>query len=193
MIKLYGISQSRASRCLWMLEELGVPYEQIPIGFGDLRKPDYLKINPNGRLPALEDDGLVLFESLAINLHLARKYDKGLWPKSADDQSRAVQWTLWVVNELEPHVIAVFLNTVAFPEPQRDASKVKAAKEALVRPLPVLNAALAGRETLLGGPFSVADLNVACVAAMGARFGAFDAAAYPNVKTWLDRCNARPA
>ena len=136
----------------------------------------------------------MLFESLAINLHLARKLRQAGSGRSRRTTSRApFQWTLWVVNELEPHVIAVFLNTVAFPEPQRDASKVKAAKEALVRPLPVLNAALAGRETLLGGPFSVADLNVACVAAMGARFGALNAAAYPNVKTWLDRCNARPA
>ncbi|HXZ88731.1 MAG TPA: glutathione S-transferase N-terminal domain-containing protein, partial [Candidatus Binataceae bacterium] len=74
-IKLYGIPQSRSARCLWILEELGLPYENIPVDFiGEAQKPEYLKINPNGRIPALDDDGVVLFESLAINLHLARKY-----------------------------------------------------------------------------------------------------------------------
>ena len=73
MIKLYGIPASRASRCLWMLEELGVQYENVPVNFiGEAQKPDYLKLNPNGKVPTLDDDGLILFESLAINLHLAR-------------------------------------------------------------------------------------------------------------------------
>jgi glutathione S-transferase len=63
-----------------------------------------MKINPNGRIPALDDDGLIRFESLAINLHLARTYDggKGLWPASADDQSRAIQWSIWAMTEAEP-------------------------------------------------------------------------------------------
>ena len=66
MIRLYGVPWSRASRCLWMLEELGVPYENVPIA--KTREPDYLAINPNGRIPALDDDGVVMWESLAINL-----------------------------------------------------------------------------------------------------------------------------
>ncbi len=194
MIKLYGVPQSRAGRCIWMLEELGVPFELVPVSFaGDNKKPEYLKVNPNGRVPALEDDGLVLFESLAINLHLARKYDKGLWPKAVDDQSRAIQWSLWAANELEPHVIAYLLNTRMLPEAMRDAAKVKAAQEALPRPLAVLEQSLAGREHVLGGAFSVADLNIASVLTLGWRLGAFDAGAYPNVTAWLERVNARPA
>ena len=123
-ITLYGIPQSRTSRCLWLLEELGVPYENVPVSFiGDAQKPDFLKINPNGRVPALDDDGLVLFESLAINLHLARKYDggKGLWPKTADDQSRAVQWSIWAMTELEPPVMKLLMNRAFLPERLEDA------------------------------------------------------------------------
>ena len=78
MIKLYGIPASRTSRCIWMLEELGVKYENIPTNFiGEAQKPDYLKLNPNGRVPTLDDERHRLFESLAMNLHLARKYGKG--------------------------------------------------------------------------------------------------------------------
>lgn len=196
MIKLYGIPQSRASRPLWMLEELGVPFELVPVNFsGENKKPEYLALNPNGRLPTLDDDGLVLFESLAINLHLARKYGaaKGLWPASADDQSRAIQWSLWAANELEPHVIAHMLNTRMLPEAMRDAAKAKAAADALPRPLAVLNGVLAGREHVLGGGFTVADLNIASVLTLGWRLGAFDAKAFPNVTAWLERVNARPA
>ena len=106
-IKLYGIPQSRAARCLWMLEELGAPYENVAVHFvGDTQKPEFLKINPNGRIPALDDDGLVLFESLAINLHLARKYGghKSLWPESPENQSRSIQWSIWAITEVEPQL-----------------------------------------------------------------------------------------
>jgi glutathione S-transferase len=126
VIKLYGIPQSRAARCLWMLEELGVPYENVPVSFlGDVQKPEYLKINPNGHIPALDDDGLVLFESLAINLHLARKYGKGLWPASLDDQSRAIQWSLWAMTEAEPPVMKVLLNRAFLPAEKRVESEAK--------------------------------------------------------------------
>ena len=76
MIKLYGVPLSRAFRSLWALEEIGVEYENVPVNFvDDAKKPQYLAINPNGRIPALVDGDLTLFESMAINLYLARKYD----------------------------------------------------------------------------------------------------------------------
>src|SRR5207248_3096846 len=85
MIKLYGVPRSRTARAIWMLEELQIPYENVPVSFiEESRKPAYMKINPNGHIPALQDGDLTLFESLAINLYLARKYDKGLWPKTIE-------------------------------------------------------------------------------------------------------------
>jgi glutathione S-transferase len=194
VIKLYGIPASRASRCLWMLEELGVAYENVPVNFvGDVRKPEFLKLNPNGRIPVLDDDGCVLFESLAINLHLARKYDAGLWPNSQDDQSRAIQWSVWAMTELEPPLMSVLLNRVLLPAEQRDEAKAAAGAQALPKPIAVLDGALAGRETLLGGAFSVADLNVASVLALGAKLGAADLSSAANAAAWLARCTARPA
>src|SRR5205823_6011995 len=103
MIKLYGVPQSRAMRALWMLEELGLPYENVKVNFatGDTRKPEYLRINPNGHIPALQDGDLIIWESMAINLYLARKYDMGLWPKTVEGEGRAFQWSFWAMTEAE--------------------------------------------------------------------------------------------
>ncbi len=193
-IKLYGIPKSRALRCLWMLEELGVPYENVPTHFvGDAQKPDYLRINPNGRIPALDDDGVVLFESLAINLHLARKYDggKGLWPKTADDQSRAVQWSIWAMTEAEPPLMRVLLNRVFLPEAQRNEAEAQAGEAAFAKPLGVLEGALAGRPYLLGDGFTVADLNAGSVVSWAPTLGKLKLT--PNVADWFSRCGGRPA
>ena len=195
-VKLYGIPMSRSSRCLWMLEELGIPYENVPVHFlGEAQKPEFLKINPNGRIPALDDDGLVLFESLAINLHLARKYagGKGLWPKSPDDQSRAIQWSIWAMTELEPPVMAVLRNRAFLPEPQRNEAEAKAGEVALAKPVGVLEGALAGRPYLLGDAFSVADLNVHAVLGWAPTMGRMKFDGTKNVAAWLKRCGERPA
>jgi glutathione S-transferase len=195
-IKLYGIPMSRASRCLWMLEELGVPYENVPIHFvGDAQKPDYLKLNPNGRIPTLDDDGLLLFESLAINLHLARKYDagKGLWPKAPDDQSRAIQWSIWAMTEAEPPVMKLLMNRAFLPEPQRNEAEAKAGEQALAKPIGVLEGALRGRPYLLGDSFTVADLNVDAVLGWASSIGKLKFESTPNVAGWLKRCGERPA
>jgi len=195
-IKLYGIPQSRTSRCLWMLEELGVPYENVPVSFaGDAQKPDFLKVNPNGRIPVLDDDGVVLFESLAINLHLARKYDggKGLWPTSQDDQSRAIQWSIWAMTETEPPVMKVLMNRAFLPEPQRNEAEAKAGEAALAKPLGVLEGFLRGRPYLLGDSFTVADLNVDAVLGWAPTLGRMKLDATPNVAAWHTRCAGRPA
>ena len=193
MIKLHGIPGSRALRSIWAIEEVGVDYELTPTHFiGDSKKPDYLAINPNGRIPALIDGDLKLFESMAINLHLAKKYGGDLYPKDADDESRAVQWSFWGMTEIEPHLMAMVLNKVMLPEDQRDPAAVTAAEEALERPLAVLDAALADRPFLLGDAFSIADLNVAAVLSMSV-FVRYDPSGFANVKRWLDTCLGRPA
>jgi glutathione S-transferase len=196
MIKLYGVTRSRALRCLWMLEELGVPYERVEVSFADggTRKPESLRINPNGHIPALDDDGLVLFESLAINLYLARKYDggKGLWPASVGDEGRLFQWSVWAMTELEEPLLTALLHELILPEAQRDAAKAADALERARKPLGVLDGALAGRDYLLGGAFTAADLNVAGVMSF-ARLAKVDLSPTPNVQAWVERCAARPA
>jgi glutathione S-transferase len=193
MITLYGISASRAFRPLWMLEELGLAYEHVKTNFtGDNKQPDYLAINPNGRIPALVDGETVLFESMAINLYLAEKYDGGLWPKSTEDRGRALQWSFWVMTEVEKPLLEVLFHSVILPEDQREAAVAAAATEQLAAPLRVLDAALAGRDQLVGDAFGVADLNVASVLAW-AQMARFDFSATPNVSRWLSACTSRPA
>jgi glutathione S-transferase len=192
VIKLYGISGSRALRSIWAIEEVGVEYELVPTHFiGDSKKPEYLAINPNGRIPTLVDGDVTLFESMAINLYLARKYDGGLQPKTQEDEARAVQWSFWGMTELEPHLMQLVLNKVMLPEAQRDAGAVRAAEEAMERPLRVLDGALAERPYLLSDAFTIADLNVASVLSM-AQFVGFDFSRFANVQRWYDACTSRP-
>ena len=103
MRKLYGISGSRALRSIWAMEEVRVEYEQVATNFSaDSKAADYLAINPNGRIPALIDGDLVLFESMAINLYLAKTYGGALYPDNAADEARANQWSVWGISEIEP-------------------------------------------------------------------------------------------
>lgn len=194
MIKVYGVPASRAIRTLWILEELGLPYENVKTNFatGDTRKAEFLRLNPNGHIPVLQDGDLVLWESMAINLYLARKHDQGLWPKRVEDEGRAFQWSVWAMTELEEPVLTTLLHGVVYPEGQRDAKKAEDAAERSKAPLAVLAGALAGRQYLVGDAFTVADLNVAAVL-IWAKMARLDLSAVPNVQDWLGRCTARPA
>jgi glutathione S-transferase len=194
MLKLYGVPRSRAMRSLWMLEELGVPYENVKVDFvTGTKEADFRKrLNPNGHIPVLQDDDLVLWESLAINLYLARKYDKGLWPKTVQDEGCAYQWSMWAMTEAEEPLLTALLNRVIFPPEQRSPTKAADAAERFKKPLGVLDGALAGRDYLLGPAFSVADLNVASVLSW-APLAQLDVSTASNAAAWLDRCLGRPA
>jgi glutathione S-transferase len=194
MIKLYGIPASRAFRALWMLEELGLQYENVPTHFAtDTRTAEFLKLNPNGRIPVLVDGETVLFESMAINLYLARKYGAGsLWPATAEDEGRAFQWSFWVMTEVEGSLLTAIMHRRILPKEQRDAAAAAAGEAKLAAPLGVLEGALRGRPHLLGDAFSVADLNVASVLGWTALAG-IELGKWPQVADWLQRCTARPA
>jgi glutathione S-transferase len=194
MIKLYGQLRSRASRSLWALEEIGVPYELVPIDTnkGDNDKPEFLAINPNGRIPALVDGDLTLFESMAINLYLARKYGKDLWPANEAGEAHALQWSFWGMTEVEPFLITLLVQQVFTPEDQRRPDRVEEARQALVPRLAVLNNHLSSRPFLLGSKFTIADLNLSSVFSL-AELVKVDLAPYPNIKKWVETCFSRPA
>lgn len=194
MIKLYGQVRSRASRCLWALEEVGVPYELVPIDTskGDNDKPEFLAINPNGRIPALVDGDLKLFESMAINVYLARKYGKDLWPSTDPAQAHALQWSFWGTAEIEPFLIALLVQQIFTPEDKRQPERAQEARDALVPRLTVLNDHLKTRPYVLGPKFTIADLNVASIFSV-VDLIQFDLAPYANLKKWVDGCLSRPA
>lgn len=193
MLKLHGTSMSSAGRCLWALEELGLEYEHIPTPIADTRTPAHLKINPNGHIPVLEDDGHVLFESIAINLYLADKYGRdSLWPASAEDRGRVYQWSFWAVNEIEPHLIVMIRQEMFTPPEQFDQQAIEVASEALNAPLKVLDDYLKGREYILGNKFMIADLNIAGVL-LSAPLVGYDTSAFPAVTRWFEKCVRRDA
>jgi glutathione S-transferase len=192
-LRIYGIARTRAFRAIWIAKELGLDYEHIPteIGAAGARKPEYLAINPNGRLPAIDDGGFMLWESLAITLYLAKKYSSGrLYPATLEGEAKAWQWSLWSVQEVDRGVNIWSLHAVRLPPQERDPQRLAEALKVLDPPFNVLDGALAGRGYLLGDEFTVADLNVAGV--MGRAID-MDLSATPQLAAWLRRCLQRPA
>ena len=192
-LRIYGIARTRAFRVLWVAKELKLDYEHLPVEIGDAgaRTPEFLAINPNGRLPVIVDDGFVLFESLAITLYLAKKHANGtLYPGTLEGEARAWQWSLWAVTEVDRGVNIWSLHAVRLPPAERDERKRDEALDVLKAPFRVLDAALAKEPYLLGDAFTVADLNVAAVIS---RAVDMDLSAVSNLKAWLTRCLERPA
>ncbi len=190
---IYGVARTRAFRALWVAEELGLAYEHRPIEIGDAgaRKPEFLALNPNGRLPVIVDGGFVLSELLAITLYLAKKHGTGtLYPATLEGEAKAWQWSFWAIAEVDRAVNIWSLHAVRLPPGERDAALREAALKILAAPFKVLDAALARAPYLLGDAFTVADLNVAAVIS---RAVDMDLTAAPHLKAWLTRCLERPA
>jgi glutathione S-transferase len=194
-MKIYGVARSRAFRTLWMAKELGLDYEHVKVDFatGETRRPEHLALNPNGHIPVIDDDGFVLWESMAINLYLAKKHSVGrLYPSRLEDEARAWQWSFWGMTEVERPVLTALFNRAILPENQRDAAAADEAEKTLAQPLGVLDGALGRRTCLLGDSFTVADLNVASILAW-ARPAQIDVAPFPRTAEWLKNCAERPA
>jgi glutathione S-transferase len=205
MLTIHGVYRSRASRNLWLAAELGIPFAHVPViqlyrladaaaaeGVVHTKSPEFLKINPNGHVPSIEDEGLVLHESLAINLYLAKKYGGPLAPANLAEDALMTMWALWAATEVEPHALTVLNHRVGKPPAERDPKLAQAAVEALRAPFAVLDKHLATSGNVIGERFTVADINTAEVFryAMPAP-ELFEAA--PRVKAWLSACQARPA
>jgi glutathione S-transferase len=191
MLRIYGIARTRAFRALWIAEELGIDYEHVPIEIGSAgaRQPEYLALNPNGRLPVIDDDGFVLWESLAITLYLAKKHGR-FYPATLAGEAKAWQWSLWAVQEVDRGVNIWSLHAVRLPPEDRDPKRLAEALGVIEAPFKVLDGALADRLYLLGDDFTVADLNVAAVIS---RAVDMDLSSKPRLRDWLLRCLERPA
>ena len=188
---IYGSAMSRAYRVIWMAKELGIPYEQVSLDVrkGETRTPEYLKINPNGHIPAIRDGDLILWESMAINLYLAKKHGGPLAPSSPAEEARAIMWSFWAISELEDPTVTLVQQSFGMPI---EAARVDRAKDLLKQPLGVLDAALAASPFLLGSRFTVADLNVASVVT-GLALAKYDLSPWPKLTAWLSGCTARRA
>lgn len=193
-LKIYGIPRSRAFRAMWLAAELGLDYDNIPINTtGESREPSFLAINPNGHIPTIDDNGFVLWESMAINLYLAKKHGAGtLYPASLEDEARTWQWSFWGLTEIERHVLNAMFHRAIYPEDKRDPALADESERAMQAPLKVLDGAVSKTPYLIGGEFTVADLNVASILSW-ARPARIDFSPFPKAADWLSRCAMRPA
>jgi glutathione S-transferase len=204
-VTLYGVTRSRASRNIWLCLEAGLPFEQVPVIQArrladplaadaplNTKSPAFRAINPLGFIPALKDGDLVLAESLAINLYLARKAGPPIGPADLAEEGQVAMWSLWAATEAEPHALQILYHRGYLPEAQRDPAKAIAAEAALQPVFALLDAHLAGRDWLIAGRFTVADINAAEVLRYASMAPDLFTQA-PNVQRWLAACQARPA
>jgi glutathione S-transferase len=177
-----------------MLEEVGEPYQLIEKSTraDDLQSAEYLRLNPNARIPTLVDGEVVLWESMAINLYLAQKYAGPMHCAGPEALGVAAQWSFWAVLEMEALLLDLLQHRALLTESARDASYAERDELLLRKPLGILNDALAGRAYLAGNSFTVADLNVASILVWG-KMARLDMSAHPKTTRWLDGCLARPA
>ena len=164
MIKLYGNAPTRVLRVHWLLNALGLEYEEIPVNLmtGEHLKPEFLKINPAGKVPVLVDGDTVITESSAIQLYLAEKFPQaGLIPQSLKERGEMYQWIFFLVTEIEAPLWRIARNTAIYPEGERQPEDVKIAARECQAMLAILEKHMQGRQYLVGEQISVADMNAA--------------------------------
>ena len=196
MLKIYGQPRSRAFRVLWMANELGIKYEHIPVSImadkPECKEPWYVELNPNARVPTIDDDGFVMWESGAINLYLAEKYKCALFPQTPHGRGRMLQWAFYIANDVEPSLITMFQNRVLFPPEKRNAALADAAEAQLAAKLKLLDEHLAKNIYFGGNAWDMADFMVASV--VYTLFAIkYDLSKYPKFGAWLMASIERPA
>ena len=190
-LTIYGTPASRAFRVLWAARELGLSYEHVRHQFTgpEIKGAEYLAINPMGAVPAIVDDGFPMFESLAINLYLARKNGR-LWPRSVEGEGLVYQWTIFACGEVEPLIGQWYAHHAYLPPEKRKPELKEDAAAKLPRRLDALDSVLAKRTWLCDDAFTIGDLNLAVVLY---RAPAFGLERWPHVREWHTRCYSRPA
>lgn len=196
-LTFYYSPQSSASPVHWTLDELGVPYEKVVLDLraGDQRKPEFLKVNPNGRVPALVHDGVAIFESAAIQMYLGELFgvDKGLYPPPGPRRGEVMKWIVWTNASLGEAMSRMGRNIGPWaPEDERNAKAGATAKADVEAMLKIVEQTLEGRDYLTGSSFTLADLHLASWMDY-VRMSGLDLATYPRLSAWVARCTARPA
>lgn len=193
MMKLYGMGPTRSLRARWALQELDAQFEFVPVDLqaGEHRHPDFLRLNPAGKLPVLVDGDQVITESAAIVMYLAEKYaDKGLMPASLQDRAQAYRWSFFAVTELEQPLWRIARHSFVYPEAKRLPADIPLAREEFLEMAAVLDQHMEGREFIVGERISIADCVTAYVLDWGNENGLV--AGFANLAAYLERMYARP-
>ena len=194
MLKIWGRTNSvNVKKALWCLEELGLPYERTDAGmqYGVVNTPEYRKMNPNGLVPTLEEDGFILWESHSIVRYLAAKYGKGvLWPMDERTRALASQWMDWAFS-FQTGLRNVFWGLVRTPPEKRDLTAIEEGRKKCGEMLAILDAALADKH-YVAGAFSMGEIPIGCHVQVWMRLPV-ERPRQPNLESWFARLCARPA
>jgi glutathione S-transferase len=206
LITIYGVYRSRASRPLWLLGEIGMEFEHVPViqayRLGDAVAPDaplntnsptFRRLNPMGQIPVMRDEDLILTESLAMTLHLAQNYGGALGPQDADEQGQAVNWAFFGATAIEPYSLEI-MQTINRGEAETPEGRdiIDRASGPLHRALGRLERHMSGRDHVMGDRFTVADIILAeCI--RYAQSLPELVAEYAAVSRWLSNCQKRKA
>jgi glutathione S-transferase len=197
MLKLYGQYRSRTFRVAWLCRESNIAHEHhevtINVAGATCKEPWYAALNPNQRVPTIDDDGLVLWESAAINLYLAEKYRSPLWPKDWAGKARALQWAFYIANDVEQPMITMQRHRHMLPPEQRDEKLAQQAEQQILPKMQVMEDQLAKQRFFAGEAWGLADFMVASVAySMWLnKFPLLEK--FPKFRAWLDESVNRPA
>jgi len=194
MLKIWGRTNSvNVKKALWCVEELGLPYERADAGMqhGVVNTPEYRRMNPNGLVPTMDEDGFVLWESHSIVRYLAAKYGKGvLWPM--DERTRAIanQWMDWAFT-FQGSVRDSFWNLIRTPPGKQDAAAVERSRVKSGEMAAILDAALAS-QMYVAGAFSMGDIPIGCEVQRWLRLP-MERPKLPHLEAWFERLCARTA
>ncbi len=195
MLKIYGSPRTSAGRCYLMLEEVGVPYETVALDMMEKREhksPEFLKLNPNGKVPCLIDGDFVLWESLAINYYLAEKFKPELLGAEVKERALVQQWSTWALVELQPPMVDIIIQTMFVPADKRDPAIIAKANEKIPHLLAILDKSLSGKTYLVAEKVTLADLNAASVVNI-ANTVKIPLDGYANLAGWFQRIKERPS
>lgn len=195
-MKLYtGTITPNGKRVRICAAECGAKLDAVLVDFqrGDNRAPDYLALNPMGKVPTLVDGDLVLWESAAILCHVANKAGSALWPKDPTALAETLRWLFFCSCHVDPYFTTLVVER--FIKGRRDLPADEAlcanAEQWLARFVPVIEQQLAGREYLTGH-FGLGDIALGCTLELSPLVK-YDLAPYPHVRAWLERLQARPS
>ena len=194
MMNLYGFGPTRSLRALWGLRESGADFEFVTVNLlaGENRQPDFLRLNPAGKLPVLVDGDFVLTESAAIVLYLAEKYRAaGLLPDDPQARAQVYRWVMFAVTELEQPLWRITKHTLLYPEDERLPAEVALARQEFMAMAAVLDHHMEGRQFIVGGSITAADCVTAYLMDWANEQGLL--VDTPQLQAYLKRMYARPA
>ncbi len=192
-LKIYGNMNSSTFRVVWAVEELDLMYELIQIETDNCLSDDKLAhLNPNKKIPVIDDNGFIMWESMAINLYLARNNPSSLSPCDEIEDAQMQMWSFWVSNECLSDCFTVLSHTILLPDAERSVDAIQGAMNRLYNPLTVLNKHLGKSSFVVGERFTIADINLASIIGW-LNAARSDITNYSCLSNWLKQCANRPA